>query len=155
MENVFRSILFCIPNFNFECTHSVAHVITIQPRRDIATMKVKYYVDPKGSHFMFDIEGETIKDCVRQIAEAQELFEEKVCGRCGGIGIHLRVRGNSKGHEFFELVCIDCRATLALGQTKDGKSLFPKKRDAQGNALSHQGWMPPYSNEPEYEEARA
>lgn len=108
-------------------------------------MTVKYYVDPKGSHLVFDIQGETVKDCFRKIAEAQEVFEaDRACGLCGQPNIQCRVRIND-GNEFFELVCADCRGTLALGQTKDNMRLYPKRKGRP----EHRGW------EEEYKEARA
>jgi late competence protein required for DNA uptake (superfamily II DNA/RNA helicase) len=121
-------------------------------------IKVKYYIDPKGSHLIFDVEAETIKQLFRNIAEIQEVFEgDKTCGRCGNDHIQLRVR-NPKEFEFFELVCMTCNSTLELGETKDKKSLFPRRKDKQDKILSHRGWLPPYTGgakEPdEYEMAR-
>lgn len=108
-------------------------------------MTVKYYIDPKGSHLVFDIQGENVKEMFRGIAEVQEVFEaDKTCGLCNQSNIQCRVR-NVDGNEFYELVCADCRGTLSLGQTKDGTRLYPKRRGTQ----DRRGW------EPEYKETAA
>lgn len=115
-------------------------------------MKVKYYIDPKGSHLIFDIEGDTIKEAFRELAEIQEVFEaDKCCGRCGCESIQYRVRSIDK-NEFFELVCRECQSTLPLGQTKDGERLYPKRKG------DHGGWLEAYRGdrqEADREEARA
>ena len=111
-------------------------------------MKVKYYIDPKGSHLIFDIDAANLKETFRELAEIQEVFEaDKVCGRCGHDAIQYRVRTIDK-NEFFELVCRECQSTLPLGQTKDGERLYPKRKG------DHDGWQEPYVAEPEPQGAR-
>ena len=116
--------------------------------RSNTPMTVKYYVDPKGSHLIFEVEAETSKEIFRKIAEIEETFEgDNACGRCKSAWLRHRVRAVDK-NEFFELVCGDCGSTLALGQTKDGTRLYPKRDGA------NRGWKEAYNKEPEYEGAR-
>lgn len=116
-------------------------------------MNVKYYVEPKGSHLIFDFNADGVKNLVEQIAEAQEIFEPGPCGFCDEQHQHLRVRTVEK-NDFYEIVCLECQATLPLHQNKDGKGLYIERKDKKGNALPKLGWKPPYagSREPAYAE---
>lgn len=110
-------------------------------------MNVKYYVDPKGSHLVFDLAAENCKELFALVAEVQEIFEaDTSCGQCGAAELRYRVR-TVDGNDFYELLCSSCQATLALGQTKDGKRLFPKRDKSKTR-----GWRPAYvpQGQPEY-----
>jgi hypothetical protein len=45
--------------------------------------------------------------------------------------------------KYYELWCQnpDCRAKLGFGQHKTGDTLFPKRKDKEGNWLSDNGWV--------------
>lgn len=97
-----------------------------------------HYKSPNG-RMVFEVEGETPKNLFRSIAELQELFEtEESCGVCNSLNIRLshRVIDNN---EYFGLRCA-CGAEFSFGQKRQGGGLFPKRNDAEGNALPHRGW---------------
>lgn len=98
-------------------------------------MKITYRCD----RMLFELEADSAKEVFEWLAEIQGIFEaEKNCGRCNSANLRLRVRPVEKG-KYYELICADCLGTLAFGQTKTG-SLFVKRKDGEGNALSHRGW---------------
>jgi hypothetical protein len=45
-----------------------------------------------------------------------------------------------EGNDYFEIRCADCGAILAFGQHKKGVTLFPKRKDDDGNYLPNRGW---------------
>jgi len=84
--------------------------------------------------------GDSQKDLFRALAVIQEVFEaETQCGCCQSEAIHFQVRSVDK-FEYFELVCRACTARFEFGQHRNGQSLFPKRRDENGNLLPHGGW---------------
>jgi hypothetical protein len=99
-----------------------------------------------NNRITFEIEGGTTKEVFEGIAGIQETFEaDSTCGCCGGAAIAFRVREVAKGNKefkFYELVCAapGCRARFAFGQSTDMKSLFPKRKDENGNWLPNRGW---------------
>ncbi len=73
-----------------------------------------------------EFEGETQKDIFKQLSSLEEVFGEKVCGKCGSENLRFIVREND-GNEFYELRCLDCGAKLAFGaHKKGGKNGTPK-----------------------------
>lgn len=77
-----------------------------------------------------EIEGDTttIWD---ELSVFQEVFCEKVCGKCGKSGyIRFAVREAQDADgsliKYRELICTNCRAKKSYGLSKDGKTLFPK-----------------------------
>ena len=93
----------------------------------------------------FETEADTIKELFRIKAEIQQVFlAGSVCGKCNGVDIHCQVRGTEKG-DYYEFICQTCGHTLGMGQTQAGGSLFPKRKDKDGNFLEHNGWRPPYT----------
>ena len=109
-------------------------------------MKARYSI---SNQLLFEGEGDNPKEVFRSIAEIQDAFEaDKSCGLCEG-AIQFRVRTVDK-NEFFELVCRNCQGTLALGQTKDGERLYPKRKGEE----SHRGWEEAYTGQREPAGAR-
>ena len=110
-------------------------------------MEVQYR--SADGRMLFKLNGGNHKDLFEQIAEVQEVFEcETRCGCCAGMdrdggtyGIRFRVRRVQK-YVYYELHCQNpyCRARFAFGQNQEGGTLFPKRRDAEGNYLSNRGW---------------
>lgn len=95
-----------------------------------------------GGQLVFKLHGETVKDIFEELAEVQEIFGMPPnCGVCENSEIAYRVRENG-GNKFYELHCltVSCRARFSFGQSKDQKSLFPKRKDKDGNWLEHGGW---------------
>lgn len=99
-------------------------------------MKILYKVNDK---LTFELEGEGQKEIFKELATIQEIFSEEKCGLCGSSNIRFVVR-NVDGNDYYELRCIDCGAVLAFGQHKKGGTLFPKRKDDDGNYMPNKGW---------------
>ena len=87
-----------------------------------------------------EFDGETQKDIFKQLSSLEEVFGEKVCGKCKSENLRYVVREND-GNEFYELRCLDCGAKLAFGAHKQGGGLFPKRKSPDGEWLSDRGWQ--------------
>ena len=96
-------------------------------------------VTKKIGNLTIEFDGETQKDIFKQLSSLEEVFGEKACGKCGSENLRFIVREND-GNEFYELRCMDCGAILSYGQHKKGGTLFPKRKDADGNYMKHNGW---------------
>ena len=69
-------------------------------------------------------------------AQAQEVFGERACGKCKSADIIFRTR-TVKGNDFYEVVCVRCRAVLSMGADKQGDTLFPRRHvEAEGGRRS-------------------
>lgn len=99
-------------------------------------MKVKYKV---GDKLEFELEGSGQKEIFKELALIQEIFAEEKCGLCNHTNLRFVVR-NVDGNDYYELRCSDCGAVLAFGQHKKGGTLFPKRKDDEGNYLPNKGW---------------
>lgn len=99
-------------------------------------MKVKYSVNNK---LQFELEGSGQKEVFKELALIQEIFGEEFCGLCKSTNVKYIVR-NVDGNDYYELRCADCGAILAFGQHKKGGTLFPKRKDDDGNYLPNKGW---------------
>lgn len=99
-------------------------------------MKVKYKV---GDKLEFELEGAGQKEIFKELALIQEIFAEEHCGLCNKSNLRFVVR-SVDGNDYYELRCSDCGAILAFGQHKKGGTLFPKRKDDDGNYLPNKGW---------------
>lgn len=104
-------------------------------------MKVSFLVRPE---LLIEIEEKSQKGLFEALAEAQEVFGEKVCGKCKGTDLKFSVRTNKDEDKFYEIVCQKCGARLSFGCHKKGDTLFPKRmeEDEKGNKkyLNNHGW---------------
>lgn len=101
-------------------------------------MNVEYKTSDGTMTFHFDVKN--VKELLKALTDVQEVFAQNTrCGACQSDRTIARHR-EAKGFDFYERVCLDCRAHLALGQTKEGDHLFPKRKDDQGNWLPNGGW---------------
>ena len=98
-------------------------------------MKVKYKV---GDKLEFELEGSGQKEIFKELALIQEIFAEEKCELCGN-NLRFIVR-SVEGNDYYELRCSDCGAILSFGQHKKGGTLFPKRKDDEGNYLPNRGW---------------
>lgn len=87
------------------------------------------------------VEGSNQKEVFKQLAAFEEVFTETVCKKCGGSDTRFVVR-NVEDNDFYEMRCenLNCRAKLEFGQHKKGGTLFPKRKDDEGNFLPDNGW---------------
>ncbi len=101
-------------------------------------MKAQYKT--RNGRLTLEIEGDSEKALFKGVAKLQEIFDsDQRCGCCRKSNLHFRVR-TVEDHDFFEVACGDCGARLSFGQHKDGKGLFPKRKDEDGKPLPNRGW---------------
>lgn len=79
------------------------------------------------------------KDAIRELSEFAEVFCEQTCGACKSTNVTASHREHD-GHDYYSVRCIDCGAELSFGQKKNGRSLFAKRKDKDGNTLDNRGW---------------
>jgi len=100
-------------------------------------MKVHYQVNPKMN---VELEATKIVDVFEKLHNFQEVFGETKCGKCQSENLKYVVR-TVDGNKYYELQCITCQAKLQFGVHKVGGSIFPKRKDNQGNWLNNRGWV--------------
>jgi hypothetical protein len=103
---------------------------------------MKAQIKVRGN-LVIELEEEKQRDLFRAIASAQEVFSERRCGKCQASDLMFRVRTNRDEQEFFELVCLRCRAVLEFGVHKTGGTLFPRRKggDEGKDFLPDHGWV--------------
>jgi formate dehydrogenase assembly factor FdhD len=101
-------------------------------------MKVNYTT--ASGRLSVELEGKTQKDIFSGLASFQEVFEETSCGKCRSESIKYMVRTVDK-YTYYELRCNDCRAKLIFGQHTENGTLFPKRKDEEGNWNGSNGWV--------------
>lgn len=107
------------------------------------------------------IEGDCqgVKKAFQFMGLCREFFLAEPCGCCKSKNTAPDFH-EAKGYKFYEWKCGDCGATFQFGQHKEGDGLFPKRKDANNNALPNKGWsvyqangsgQAPHSQEPNRE----
>lgn len=84
------------------------------------------------------------KDLFRQVSSLQEVCGADKCGACQSENVNFCVRNavdGKKTYEFFEMRCRECNARLSFGAHQEGGTLFPKRKDTDGNWLENSGWI--------------
>lgn len=100
-------------------------------------MKVIYTTADK--RMQVEVEGKDNKDIFSQIALFQEIYETRRCGACDSERVQFVCR-EVQGNTYYEIKCLDCGSTLGFGQKRADGSLFPKRKDKDGNWLPNGGW---------------
>lgn len=102
-------------------------------------MKVTY--KSKSGRLLFELDGSTTKEIFKAVGAVQEVFDEGVCGKCGGQDVRFVVR-TVEENDYHELRCTnkDCRAKLSFGAHKKGGGLFPKRKGDDDKWLANNGW---------------
>ena len=97
----------------------------------------------QSGNLSIEVEGEKQKDVFGELARAQEVFQHPLCGKCKGEEIRFVVRHDKEDNDYYEMHCqnIRCRARLAFGQHKTNGTLFPRRKDKEGEWLPDNGWM--------------
>lgn len=99
---------------------------------------MKAHYRTANGRITFEIEGGSQKELFEGISLLQEVFEaDSTCGVCNSPEIRFRVR-KVDTYVYYEYHC-KCGARLSFGQSKDMKSLFPKRKDDSG-WLPDRGW---------------
>jgi len=99
-------------------------------------MKVIYKASDK---IQFELEASGQKELFKELATVEEIFGEGKCGLCSKSNIKFVVR-TVEDNDYHELRCNDCGAILSFGQHKKGGTLFPKRKDEDGNYMKSGGW---------------
>ncbi len=94
----------------------------------------------KAGGLLFEVDYKDEKSFFEEIAHIQEVFDQ-TCGKCGNPDIKFVVRKVEK-YKFYEFRCKSksCGARLSFGSHEEGGTLFPKRKDEDGNYLPDQGW---------------
>lgn len=105
-------------------------------------MKVSYRASKK---FSVEAEGENHKQVFEKLAALAEVFGIERCGKCNSEDIIPIVRTaedkKKKTHTYYELRCKNCYAKFAFGQHLQGGTLFPQRKDGEGNYKPDGGWV--------------
>lgn len=104
-------------------------------------MKITYRT--ADGRLTVEFEASSQQQVFRELAGFQEIFEAStICGICSCRYLAYVVRENA-GHSFFELHCRNeaCRARKSFGVSKTGSTLFPHRKDKDGNYLPNNGWL--------------
>jgi ribosomal protein L40E len=96
-------------------------------------------VTKKAGSYTIECEGKDAKECFVNMAGALDVFGESNCGACGSTDLREQVRENG-GHTFYEKRCMECGATLSYGQRKSDGSMYPRRKDRDGNWMENRGW---------------
>ena len=99
-------------------------------------MKVIYKASDK---IQFELEASGQKELFKELSTVEEIFGENKCGLCSKANIKFVVR-SVEDNDYYELRCNDCGAVLSFGQHKKGGTLFPKRKDEDGNYMKSGGW---------------
>ena len=102
---------------------------------------MKAQIRLQANRVVIEVEAATQKELFAALAGAEEVFGVEQCGLCGSRNPRFLTRHQS-GFVFYEMVCAnsECRARLELGQSTDLKTLFPRRKDDEGNRLPNGGW---------------
>lgn len=100
----------------------------------------------KTNETSVEIDGESHTELWSKLAQIDEVFGEKECGKCGSsIRYTTRQGEKSNGKKFtcYELVCnsLSCYAKKSFGVKDDqNNTMFPHRKDGDGNYLPDNGW---------------
>jgi hypothetical protein len=101
-------------------------------------MKVRYTTADKS--LVFEFEHADTKAIFDELSSIQEIFEQEKCGNCDGVNFKFSKRNVDNKYVYRELVCKMCHHRLSLGQQQKDGSLFPQRKDKQGNYKPKNGW---------------
>jgi len=90
----------------------------------------------------FELDAADQKEAMEEMAKLHEVFGNDTCGKCKGTDIRPVVR-EVEENKYYEFRCqnSDCRARLSFGVHKKGGTLFPKRKDDDGNWRGSNGWV--------------
>lgn len=82
----------------------------------------------------------TLQDTIKEVTYLRKVVGYEPCGKCKSDNIipqHREVTKDGDTNEYYELLCLSCGAVLALGQNKEGKTLYKKKLEtnSKGKAV--------------------
>ena len=92
------------------------------------------------SNVIIEVEGVSPKDVFGQMAAAAEVLGNNTCGACDSKAVAPTVRV-VESNSYYAMKCTGCGSELSFGQKKADGSLFPKRKDKDGNWLPGNGWV--------------
>lgn len=93
----------------------------------------------KAGNLVFELDASDEKVLFEKLGHIQEVFDQS-CGKCKSDNIKFVVR-NVDDNKYYDCRCNDCFARLSYGCHKKGGTLFPKRKDDDGNYLADNGWL--------------
>lgn len=99
-------------------------------------MKVSYKPRPS---LLVEFDAQDVKTTFEYLAQIDEILGQERCGKCKNEKLAFQVR-EVDGNKFYELRCKACGAVLGFGSHKKGGTLFPQRKDAEGDFLPDGGW---------------
>ena len=99
-------------------------------------MKIVYRVNDSMT---CEFEGSSQTEIFKSLADFSEVFSMDTCGKCQKKNVQYTVR-TVDDNSYHELRCRSCGARFSFGEHKKGETLFPKRKDANGNWLPNMGW---------------
>ncbi len=102
-------------------------------------MKVTYKAGP-NLEIEFEVAGQ--KEIFESMAQLQEILKHK-CQKCDGTDGWKFVVRVVDDNKFYELKCLKtgCGATLGFGSHKTGGTIFPQRKDTEGEFRKSGGWL--------------
>lgn len=100
-------------------------------------MAVKVRYQPRTS-LCIELDVESAREAIKQIAQFQEVFQESYCSACGSDNIQY-VFHIAYGNEYYAMKCVHCGAKLNFIE-REGGLLFAKREDENGKPIGHDGW---------------
>jgi ssDNA-binding Zn-finger/Zn-ribbon topoisomerase 1 len=92
----------------------------------------------KAGNLLFELEVTEERALFEQLSHIQEVFDHK-CEKCQNTDVRFRVR-EVADNKYYEMTCPKCHARLSFGCHKNGKTLFPKRKDEENNRYPDYGW---------------
>jgi len=87
-----------------------------------------------------ELESDTQIGLVDEIIRHNDVFGNDKCGKCNSEQVSF-TRRDVDGDLYYEIRCKKCGAKLALSQHKKGNTLYPRRKDKDGNYLPDNGWV--------------
>jgi len=88
------------------------------------------------------VDAEGVKPAIQALSPFMEVFGEDECVRCGCRTIRFEHRKKDDYNYYSAVCCGDkCGAKLDFGQKREGGTLYPKRKDKDGNWLPNRGWL--------------
>lgn len=95
-----------------------------------------------GKHTVISAEGESAVDVMAKLSKLAQVFAGvDKCGKCGCDDIAPNMREPEK-FVYYEFQCLNpaCGARLSLGQSKNERDLFQKRKNEDGGWKENDGW---------------
>lgn len=94
----------------------------------------------KEANVQITFDAGTVKEAWEIVAILEETWDEVACGCCGNMALTHEVR-EFDANKFYKLSCDTCNAQLDYGQSKDNKSIYPKRYHPETKqSLPNRGW---------------